>query len=76
MKRSEAITVIESEVGADLHPETLTEKAERILAALEKFGMLPPIEEGITIKLTEHDGQLYIPAWSWQAEEEEWMLLI
>jgi hypothetical protein len=80
MKRSEALKIIDDtyekfcadwlQVDLD-NLEEFIPLNERILNALENSGMMPPSKEGV-IKIQElENGELCIPIWEWESEDEE-----
>lgn len=68
MKRSE---IIKKALNHELNTVCVNEaQVERMLEIFEKLGMIPPSKEGV-IKIQElENGELCIPIWEWESEDE------
>lgn len=70
MKRNEMLSRMSFLIDSMIYlKKDCHEMADAILQMQEELGMVPPANEG-SIKIEEgKDGQLFIPIWRWEDEE-------
>jgi hypothetical protein len=76
MKRSEMVVLMSLTIATqavesgNVDMDLTWLDTDKLLEMMEQNGMLPPADEG-NVKIEEgEDGQLYIPIWRWEDEEE------